>query len=88
VGYNFSRKILILLLTFHSYYAILLSTKGRKTLNQKGTRVSKKKKTTVRDSYEVNRSIRRDWGAISPVTKVIPDKRDKKPKHKKGWDEE
>lgn len=50
--------------------------------------MSKKKKTKVRDSYEVNRSIRRDWGVISPVTKVIPDKRDKKPKHKKEWDEE
>ena len=50
--------------------------------------MSKKKKTKVRDSYEVNRSIRRDWGTISPVTKVIPDKRDKKPKHKKEWDEE
>lgn len=50
--------------------------------------MSKKKKTTPRNSYEVNRSIRRDWGAISPVTKVIPDKRNKKEKHKKGWDEE
>ena len=50
--------------------------------------MSKKKKTTPRNSYEVNCSIRRDWGAISPVTKVIPDKRNKKPKHKKEWDEE
>ena len=50
--------------------------------------MNKKKKTNVRDSYEVNRSIRRDWGAISPVMKIIPDKRNKKPKHKKGWDEE
>ena len=48
--------------------------------------MNKKKKTNVRDSYEVNRSIRRDWGAISPVTKIIPDKRNKKPKHKKGWE--
>ena len=51
--------------------------------------MSKKKKITKpRDSFEVNRSIRRDWGAISPVTKIIPDKRNKKPKYKKGWDEE
>lgn len=50
--------------------------------------MSKKKKTQPRNSYEVNRSIRRDWGDINPVTKIIPDKRDKKPKHKKGWDEE
>lgn len=50
--------------------------------------MSKKKKTTPRNSYGVNRAIRRDWGEISPVTKIIPDKRNKKPKHKKGWDEE
>ena len=50
--------------------------------------MSKKKKSKPRNSYEVNRSIRRDWGAISPVTKIIPDKRNKKEKHKKGWDEE
>ena len=50
--------------------------------------MNKRKKNKVRDSYEVNRSIRSDWGAISPVTKVIPDKRNKKPKHKKRWDEE
>jgi len=50
--------------------------------------MSKKKKTTPRNSYEVNRAIRRDWGVINPATKVIPDKRNKKPKHKKGWDEE
>lgn len=48
--------------------------------------MSKKKKIKPRNSYEVNRSIRRDWGAISPVTKVIPDKRNKKPKYKKEWE--
>lgn len=37
----------------------------------------------IKNSYEINKSIRRDWGAISPVTKVIPDKRRKPPKHKK-----
>ena len=26
-------------------------------------------------TYEVNRKIRRDWGAISPVTKIIPNKK-------------
>ena len=50
--------------------------------------MNKKKKTKPRDSYEVNRSIRRDWGAISPVTKIIPDKRNKKEKHKKEWNKE
>lgn len=51
--------------------------------------MSKKKfKTQPRSNYEVYHSIRKDWGVINPVTKVIPDKRDKKPKHKKGYDEE
>lgn len=47
-----------------------------------------KSKPKVKSSYEINKGIRRDWGNINPVTKVIPDKRNKKPKHKKGWDEE
>lgn len=30
-----------------------------------------------------NNAIRRDWGAISPVTKIIPNKKkNRKPKHK------
>ena len=41
-----------------------------------------KAKVKVRNAYEVNKAIRRDWGAISPATKVIPDKRRKAPKHK------
>lgn len=32
-------------------------------------------KTEKPKSYEVNRRIRKDWGEIKPVTKVIPDKR-------------
>ena len=43
--------------------------------------MSKKKKTQPRNSYEVNRSIRRDWGAIKPYTKVENSKKYKKPKH-------
>ena len=51
--------------------------------------MNKKKKIKPRNSYEVNRSIRRDWGEISPVTKIIPNKKkEQKEKHKKGWDEE
>lgn len=47
----------------------------------------KKMNTTPRTQYEVYRSIRRDWGEVNPVTKVIPDKRFKKPKHKgKEWE--
>ena len=48
----------------------------------------KKSKNQPRTNYEIYRSIRKDWGVINPMTKVIPDKRNKKPKHKKGWDEE
>lgn len=33
-------------------------------------------------SYEADRKIRKDWGAIKPVTRVIGDKRRKDPKHK------
>lgn len=50
--------------------------------------MSKKKNTKLRTNYEVYRSIRKDWGEFNPVTRVIPDKRNKKPKHKKGWEEE
>lgn len=48
----------------------------------------KKKEKKPRSNYEIYHSIRKDWGALNPVTKVIPDKRSKKPKHKKGYDEE
>lgn len=48
----------------------------------------KKSKTQPRSNYEVYRSIRKDWGVVNPVTKVIPDKRNKKPKHKGRMDEE
>ena len=50
--------------------------------------MANKNKSKIKNSYEINKGIRRDWGSINPVTKVIPDKRNKKPKHKKGWDEE
>lgn len=48
----------------------------------------KKSKIQPRTNYEVYRSIRKDWGELNPVTRIIPDKRNKKPKHKKGWEEE
>ena len=52
--------------------------------------MSKKKPANkLRSNYEVYRAIRREWPeGMTGVTKVIPDKRNKKPKHKKGWDEE
>lgn len=42
----------------------------------------KKHKTAPRTNTEIWQNMRRDWGAINPVTKVIPDKRRKAPKHK------
>ena len=50
--------------------------------------MSKKKDTKPRTNYEVYRSIRKDWGELNPATRVVPDKRNKKPKHKKGREEE
>lgn len=47
-----------------------------------------KKKNKVKSNYEVYRSIRRDWGEINPVTKIIPDKRKKPPKHKNKLEDE
>ena len=48
------------------------------TIKNKGVDIMKKPKT----NYEIYKSIRRDWGNVNPVTKVIQDKRFKKPKHK------
>lgn len=45
--------------------------------------MSKKPKS----STELWTKIRRDWGAVNPVTKVIPDKRRKPSKHKKKENE-
>lgn len=41
-------------------------------------KIKKKVKTNV----EIIKAQRSNWGAISPVTRVIPDKRRKAPKHK------
>lgn len=44
----------------------------------------KPKNCTMKDIYM---RIRRDWGNVNPVTKVIPDKRFKKPKYKgRDWE--
>lgn len=34
----------------------------------------------VESSYEANRKIRKDWGEISPVTRIIPNKKHDKVK--------
>jgi len=39
-------------------------------------------KQKVKTYSEIFRSERKSWGQINPVTRVIPDKRHKKPKHK------
>lgn len=45
--------------------------------------MSKKKKET-NSTYEVVRKMRGDWGAISPITKVIPNKKkNRKEKHRR-----
>ena len=36
----------------------------------------------IKTNYEIYKGIRKNWGAVNPVTKVIPDKRRKPPKHK------
>jgi len=47
----------------------------------------KKTKSKPKTWTEVFQSERKTWGNVNPATKVIPDKRFKKPKHK-GRDEE
>lgn len=40
--------------------------------------------------FEIYQSIRRDWGNVNPVTKVIPNKKKyrRKDKHKKNYKDE
>lgn len=46
-----------------------------------------KKKDSTPPQYQTLRKMRGDWGNIKPVTKVIPDKRRKKPKYKREDDQ-
>ena len=52
--------------------------------------MSKKNKNHIhpRTNLEIIQSIRGDWHGVNPVTKIIPDKRKKKDKHKKKYDAE
>lgn len=44
-------------------------------------------KQKVKSYTDIFRSERKSWGAVNPVTRVIPDKRHKKPKHKgREWE--
>ena len=45
----------------------------------------RKNKKSIKPYEDIIRGQRKDWGAVNPVTKVIPDKRKKKPKYK-GFD--
>ena len=41
-------------------------------------------KKKPRTAVEIYQSVRRDWGGVHPVTRVIPNKKkDKRAKHKK-----
>lgn len=49
--------------------------------------MANKHKSKSKSNYEIYKGMRRDWNGVNPVTKVIPDKRNKKPKHKgKEWE--
>jgi hypothetical protein len=45
------------------------------------------KQKKVKTNAEIFMGMRKSWGNVNPVTRVIPDKRFKKPKYKgKEWD--
>ncbi len=50
----------------------------------KGVPKMAKSKNKVKTTAEIYQSIRRDWGNVNPVTKIIPNKKKPKrhPKHK------
>ncbi len=47
-----------------------------------------KKAEIVNSSYEANRKIRKDWGDIKPITRVIPNKKKNQHVKHKGKIEE
>ena len=49
--------------------------------------MSKKPKQSLKTWVEVFQGQRKEFPQGCAVTRVIPDKRFKKPKYKKGWDE-
>lgn len=45
------------------------------------------KQKKIKTNAEIFMRMRRTWGNVNPVTRVIPDKRFKKPKYKgKEWE--
>jgi len=59
------------------YDTIVSESEERKMAKKKNKDID----SNTAQTYEVNRKIRRDWGAISPVSKIIPNKK-KNPKIK------
>lgn len=46
--------------------------------------MKKQKPVPPVSTYEVERKVRRDWGEVNPVTKIIPNKKkNQKIKHKR-----
>lgn len=46
-----------------------------------------KKKASVKTYVDIFKGERKSWGNVNPVTRVIPDKRFKKPKYKgRDWE--
>lgn len=50
--------------------------------------MSKKSRNKIKTNVEIIQGIRRDWGEVNPVTKIIPDKRRKPPKYKNYRDDD
>lgn len=47
----------------------------------------KKQNKKIKTNAEIFQGMRRNWGEINPVTKIIPDKRRKTPKYKNKWED-
>jgi hypothetical protein len=45
------------------------------------------KQKKVKTNVEIFMGMRKSWGNVNPVTRVIPDKRFKKPKYKGRYEE-
>lgn len=50
--------------------------------------MSKKKSNKIPTSLELMNSIRGSWNGVNPVTRIVENKKRKKPKHKKKQFEE
>ena len=48
------------------------------------------KNKKAKSMVEIYQGVRRDWGSVNPVTKIIPNKKKQKrhPKHKKSFEKD